>query len=197
MSKYEGGSLMKKTLIAALLFVVWLGVSVTVAAENAPTESQAESACGDFHTQFKSIRTSKDHPLAPAVNGMAQVYVIEEYVYPQNIFGHFGVPTPTIRVGMDGHWMGADQDNSYMFFSAVAGNHHLCVQWQSKKKLFSKEVSVFGFNAEPNHATYFLVRIVARTSNPVWFTLDLAPINRDEAMLLIAQYPHSVSMVEK
>lgn len=188
---------MKKISIVMLLFLALVGVSTTVHAENAPSEKQAESACGDSHVNFKVARNPKDHPLAPEVNGKSQVYVIEEYLFPQSVFGHFGAPTPTIRIGMDGRWMGADQDNSYIFFPVDAGNHHLCIQWQSKLKRFSEEVSLTGFKADTGHATYFLARIVARVSNPVWFTLDLEPVNSDQAMLLLARYPHSISTLEK
>lgn len=185
---------MKKISIVALLFLALVSVSVTVAAENAPTEKQAVSACGDSHATFKVTRNPKDHPLAPAVTGKAQVYIIEEFEKPWNEIGN-----PTIRVGMDGSWIGANQGGSYLFSQVDPGEHHLCVNWQSKLKQLNKLIALTDFKAKPGQAYYFRSRFLMTyvLNDGPFYTLDLEPINSDEAMLLLARYPHSVSTLEK
>lgn len=87
---------------------------------------QPESACGPFDVKF-NVKTSANLNPPAAEAGSAQVYVAEDRT-------PLGVPTsgvnPTIRLGMDSQWMGADHGNSYLYFGVKPGEHHLCANWQ-------------------------------------------------------------------
>jgi hypothetical protein len=74
-------------------------------AQNAPTVKQAETACGSFDLDFDVKTEAHQHQLAPAEAGKAQIYVIEDWDWRDR--GR--INRPTVRVGMDGKWMGADQ----------------------------------------------------------------------------------------
>ena len=161
------------------------------AAQQASTVKQAESACGSFHVNFKVDTSAHQHPLAPLMAGKAQVYVIEDW--DPSDTGR--INRPTIRIGMDGKWMGATQGNAYIFFSAEPGEHHLCVNWKSGLGSSNNLVAVYGFHAKPDQ-TYYLRASLPRGQG-IQFTLTLGPLNIDEARLLLAQYPHAVSTVKK
>jgi len=168
---------------------VCLVVAPFAVAQNAPTVKQAESACGSFDVKFNVKTDAKQHPLAPAETGKAQIYVIEDWDWVDT--GRSG--RPTIRVGIDGKWMGATQGDSYTFFSADPGEHHLCVNWQTSFRS-SRSVAVYGFEAKPNQAYYFRARFTNLAIEP---GMVLEPLNLDEAQLLLARYPHANSTVKK
>lgn len=167
------------------------------AAQNAPTVKQAESACGSFHINFHVDESAPEHVLAPVVAGKAQIYVIEDFIQPPTFqIGHFA---PTVRIGVDGQWVGADRGSSYLFLELDPGEHHLCVNWQSKFRRLSKLVSVTQLIVQPNRTYYFRARILTRDiyEGSSWYTLDLEPIDVDKAELLLAQYPHAKSSIAK
>ncbi|HVC90630.1 MAG TPA: hypothetical protein VND66_08410 [Acidobacteriaceae bacterium] len=175
---------------ACVLFVCLL-LPWIATAQNAPTVRQAESACGSLHVNFHVDRSGSQHPLATPIAGKAQVYIIEDWI-PPGISNLFNI-SPTIRVGLDGKWMGADQENSYLFFAVESGEHHLCVSTQSKVHQ-PHDVALYGFNAKPDQRYFFRVRM-PRIGNTTALLLD--PLNIDEAQLLLARYPHASSTVKK
>lgn len=170
-------------------FVCLVAVPFAVA-QNAPTVKQTESACGSLNTKFRVKTDPAQHPLAPAAAGKAQVYVIEDW-NPLDT-GRRG--RPTIRVGMDGKWMGADQGDSYIFFPAEPGQHHLCVSWQIRYKS-SRAVGVYGFEAKPDQTYYFRAEMLR--DDDIVLSPTPAPLNLDEAQLLLAEYPHATSTAKK
>lgn len=174
---------------AFLLLLCSVATTFTLA-QNAPTVKEAKSACGPFNVNFHVDRGGHRHPLATAITGRAQVYIVEYWLPPGVLSWGFN---PTIRVGMDGKWMGADQGNSYMFFTVAAGQHHLCVSTQSKITQ-PHEVVLYGFNAKPDQVYFFRVRMpdIGKTTG-----LLLDPLNIDEAQLLVAEYPHATSTANK
>jgi len=171
-------------------FFVCLVVAPFAVAQNAPTVKQAESACGLFDVKFDVKTAAHQHPVPPAEAGKAQIYVIEDWS-PLDT-GRIG--RPTIRVGVDGTWMGADQGNSYIFFSADPGEHHLCVSWQPGIGNSRDLIAVYGFEAKPAQTYYFRARMA---NLPNGLGILLAPLNIDEAQLLLAQYPHATSTPKK
>jgi len=62
----------------------------------------------------------KQRPGAPPEAGKALVYIFEDMVHG-----------PTMRVGLDGAWIGANKGKSYFFFSVHPGDHQVCTNWQS------------------------------------------------------------------
>ncbi len=105
---------------------------------------------------------------------------------------------PTIRIGLDGAWMGATRANSYIAFSVDPGEHHLCTNWQSHFKRLSREAAFTGFTAEAGKTYYFRARIGYETVGAATtMTLDLDPVNADEGKYLVASNPPSTSHPQK
>ena len=173
------------------IFFVLASLMPFATAQNAPTVQQAESACGSFHVNFHVDKSGSQHPLATPIAGKAQVYIIEDWI-PPGVSNLFNI-SPTIRVGLDGKWVGADQENSYLFFIVEPGEHHLCVSTQSKFHQ-PHDVALYGFNAKPERRYFFRVRM-PRIGNTT--ALLLEQLNFDEANLLIAAYPNVTSTAHK
>jgi hypothetical protein len=97
----------------------------------------------------------------------------------------------TARIGVDGTWVAATRGNSYLSFSVAPGGHHLCTDWLSDWLPNGRIVSVAPLNAEAGKTYYIRIRISgARNEKPA---IDLDPLNTDEAKLMLASSPLSVS----
>jgi len=165
-----------------LLVVILLSLPV-LAGDHAPVAA-ARAACGSDSVKF-SVKASPGQQPAPQLEpGKALVYVVEEYDRPGNELGK-----PTIRVGLDGSWVGANRSTSYLFFSVDPGELHLCSDWQSQPPWFHVRESLAILRAEPDQTYYFRARVIEHSS-PVW-TLDLERVNGDEGRLLVETSPLS------
>lgn len=172
-----------------ILFVCFAIASPVFSQQNS---TAPDAACGPASVKF-DVKTQKgaQPPISPS-DGKALIYIIEDYQKPTNQLGG----GPIVKIGMDGQWIGALKGNSYLLISADAGPHHLCVNWQSVLKRFSKLVSLNDVNAQPGSAYYFRARtMMASIEGP--FTLDLQRINPAEANLLLSKYPLAISKAKK
>jgi hypothetical protein len=133
------------------------------------------SSCGPARVQL-DVKRDKAQPLSEVEPGKALVYVV----------GNAG----TIRVGLDGAWIGANQGNSHFSFSVAPGEHHLCSNVQSKAADYSSLYSLANFTAEAGTIYYFRTR--AWTSSTAVF-LDLEALNSDEGRYLVAETPPVIS----
>jgi len=151
----------------------------------------AQGACGPADVHFDA-HTSAGQP-AVLEPGKALVYVSEVF---KKVPGELG--NPTIRIGLDGTWMGATRANSYISFAVEPGEHHLCTNWQSHLKRLSREASFTSFTAEAGH-TYYFRSLVSYQSvgTATTMMLDLQPVNPDEGKYLVASNPESTSRPHK
>jgi len=171
-----------KLAIAVLLF------AISALAQDQPALKQAESACGPANVNFDA-QASTNKPPEKMETGKAIVYVTEVF---QKAPGEMG--NPTLRVGLDGTWMGATRSNSYVSFSVNPGEHHLCTNWQSHFKRLSREAAFTSFTAEAGKRYYFRARVTYNSAyNGTSMSLDLEPINPDEGQFLVASNGLSVS----
>jgi hypothetical protein len=145
----------------------------------------AQSACGPVAVNYEAKRDTSPHALAQPLDGKALVYVIQDIGVNRCVGSCL-----TVRVGMDGAWVGANEHNSYFSFSADPGEHHLCVNRQSHFKIASQMVALAHFTAEPGKIYYFRART---HGNETEAFLDLDPIDSDQGRLFVASYPLSVS----
>ncbi len=145
--------------------------------------------CGPAETKF-DVQDGKPGGLeANPSEGKAAVYIIGYF----NSAAKKG--TPTIRIGLDGSWIGATKHNAYLRAEIEPGNHHYCAEWQSIFKRLSDEVALYNFIAEPGHV-YFLRAAVhsdAAVGSVVYSYLDLAPVSEDEGRLLLSESVQAVS----
>jgi hypothetical protein len=146
-----------------------------------------EAACGasDVNFQVKSDLQGKHLPEVAA--GKAVVY----FVQTQKIAALNRI---TAKIGLDGAWVGANQGDSYFSVTVDPGEHHLCARWQFDFARL-QEVSLNNLTAESGKTYYFLVRITGDGQGV--YSLDLVKLNGDEAQLLIAKSPFSISRAKK
>jgi hypothetical protein len=171
-----------KVLLALILFA-----RPCLAQTNVPP-TNPEAACGANDVEF-SVKPDPrgENPPAPDP-GKALVYFVETQKI-DDLVGNI-----TVKIALDGAWVGASQGDSHFFVTAEPGEHHLCASWQSS--LASRQqVSLHNLTAEAGKTYYFRIRIVGDGRAP--YSFDLVRLNSDEAQLLIARSPYSVSRAKK
>jgi hypothetical protein len=104
-------------MIAALL----LFVALPVFAQNPDLIPHAQPACGATSAQFQVTR-SNTHTEPQVDPGKALIYLVEEQKFR-------AFRDVTVRVGLDGQWVGATRGASYLSFAVEPGEHHLCVDF--------------------------------------------------------------------
>jgi hypothetical protein len=176
-----------KALLAVILF------AVSAFAQGQSAIATPEAACGPKEAQFDT-KTAKGEALAQPDAGKSLVYVVEVF---DKVVGELS--RPTLRVGLDGKWAGADKGNSYLSFSVDPGEHHLCANWQSRLKRLSKEAAFTSFTADAGQVYYFRARITEHggSTGASNFSLDLEPVNGDEGKYLVASSAFSASQLKK
>jgi hypothetical protein len=172
-----------KSALALVLFFL----AVSAFAQNT-TLTPSEAACGPLDAKFDA-QTVAPQPAAQPDASKALVYVAEDFSKAPGELAN-----PTLRVGVDGAWMGATRTNSYLSFTVEPGEHHLCSSWQSHLRRLSKLAAFSGFTAESGKVYYFRERITySGYGNAATMVLDLEPVNPDEGQFLVASYKPSAS----
>jgi hypothetical protein len=162
------------------LFCLFL--SLPAVAQNPSTDVTA--ACGSQKIAF--VAHEGGAPIAPALPeaGKALVYFIQdngELADDQ----HY-----TLKIGMDGAWVGAYKNNSVFTVSVAPGEHHVCANVQSN---FDQGLNfAFAhFTAEAGKVYYFRTRFfgvfLGSPQHPG--RLDLDQPDSDQANFLVATYP--------
>jgi hypothetical protein len=164
--------------LVTLLFVA------TAFAQVPPAPSTA--ACGPENVSFKVKLDESQHTLAQPDPGRARVYFFHD--------AGTGVTLgyPTVKLAMDGAWLGANHGNSYFSVSVEPGEHHVCVTLQSS--LVAQRVELAHFTAEAEKIYYYRTRLVMSRSVEL---LELDPIDSDQGKYLIASFSLSVSNPKK
>lgn len=193
-----------KNALAILLFTIsacFLGVSAhaqDLSQIDWSALADAEAACGPFNSKFVVKTQAGPHTLRQPDPGKALVYVVEEQKFK-------AVLDVAARVGLDGTWVGANRGDSYFVFSVEPGEHHLCTDWISSFLPNGRIVPLAPLIAEVGKTYYFRVRTSGgpgalgdgRWQSADAATIDLDPVNSDEAKLLIASSLLSVSHPKK
>ena len=169
-----------KTPLVSILFCL-----PALAADQSPAAAAANTACGPDQVKF-SVKSGDGQSPAPQPEpGKALVYVVEQYDRPGNELGK-----PTIRIGLDGSWVGANRSTSHLFFPVEPGEHHLCSDWQSIPPTIARlKPSLAILTAQPGQTYYFRARVIEHSLS-LW-TLDLEPVNSDEGRMLVETSPLS------
>jgi hypothetical protein len=180
-----------KTISALLLFSLVL--PAIVFAQESSSPSRVDAACGPSEVQFDASAAAGQPPSQPEA-GKALVYVIEDFRRAPAELAN-----PTIRVGVDGQWMGAVRGDTYIVLSLDPGEHHLCTRWQSSFKRLSSLVSFHHLDAEVGKTYYYRARITYSlygngTAN---MNLDLDPVDSDEGRYLVVSSQMSDSHPHK
>jgi hypothetical protein len=161
-----------------------IALAVLLASTSASQERKGDrigDSCGPDDIHFEA-HASKHQSDTMADSGKVRLYVIQIIRTP------FYMPeSPTIRVGVDGRWIGATRGNSYVSASLDAGEHHLCVQWQSSLKSRSGKRAFASFNGQPG-ALYFRSLFIKRGH-----ILKLERVDPNEGRGLLLSSPASIS----
>jgi hypothetical protein len=144
------------------------------------------SACGHENVSFKVKLDESQHTLAQPDPGKARVYFVHD-AGTSITLGY-----PTVKLAMDGAWVGANHGNSYFSVSVEPGEHHVCVTLQSS--LVAQRVELAHFTAEAEKVYYYRTQLVTSRSVEL---LELEPIDSDQGKYLIATFPLSVSQPKK
>lgn len=169
-----------------LLMIPFLLTSATFAQDSSAVAA-AESACGPRDTKFEVDTNKTRQAVSQPEADKALVYVIEDLGELE--CKHLCQLT---KVGLDGTWVGANKGSSYFSFSVSPGEHHLCLNWQSRIGWYSRAVALSNFTADAGKVYYFRARTFFGWRGEE-YTFDLDQINSDQGKLLVASYPHSVS----
>jgi Protein of unknown function (DUF2846) len=167
-----------KSMLFVCLFTLF---AAPVFAQEEAMTARTAAGCGADNVQY-DVKTDKtQHPLGQVPDGKALVYIFEQ---EKTNAEAFKIGAATIRVGLDGHWIGANHGNTYFYFPVDPGDHSICANWQSSIMKLAKLASAASLTAEPGQAYYFQVRVDERShDNPnVW----VEPVDPAEAKLLIA-----------
>jgi hypothetical protein len=165
-----------------LLGVVLLSLSVSFAhAQDPGTVAAAGAACGAGNVEFDVKTDKSQHPTLEPETGKAVVYVIAGI--PREAIIHL-----TVRVGLDGVWVGANQESSYFAFPVDPGVHHICARVQSSASVSAQLISLHRLTAEAGRVYYFRIA----TDNK-GYSLVLQPVDEDEGQYLVRTSAHSSS----
>ncbi len=158
--------------------------AASASAQVPPVGSTA--ACGHENVSFKVKLDESQHTLAQPDPGEARVYFLHD-AGTSITLGY-----PTVKLAMDGAWVGANHGNSYFSVSVEPGEHHVCVTLQSS--LVAQRVELAHFTAEAEKVYYYRTQLVTSRSVEL---LELEPIDSDQGKYLIATFPLSVSQLKK
>jgi len=157
--------------------VVMLICASLLAAVQASAKTILPDACGDDSIKFDVSAKKNQPPPAPPADGKAQIVFIEN---ENQMIGPFMYAT--IRFGMDGAWVGANNNNSYFVVNVDPGVHHLCVSWQSAVGRIKKAIDVAKVTAEAGKIYYFAadVKVTAAGEHNVNIDFGLSQLDDDE-----------------
>lgn len=142
---------------AALVLILF---AASAFAQDQAAVTAAQSACGPKDVKFSVKPDATQHPAPQPEPGRALIYVVEDLGQCSECTGHgntflTNVSMALTKMGMDGTWMGANRGNSYLFFAADPGEHHLCINWQSALEVRNRAYAMANFTAEEGKIYYF------------------------------------------
>jgi Protein of unknown function (DUF2846) len=137
---------------AILQAVVFLSASVALA-QDQEAAGRAAAGCGPNPQHFE-VKTDRNlHPAGQPEANKALVYVFAD---EDRVNVGFHVGGLTMRVGLDGAWIGASDWKSYFFFPVDPGDHRLCTSQQSALKSRTDIAAAASFTAEAGKIYYLL-----------------------------------------
>ncbi len=169
-----------------------LAVMILAASASAQGRSfRIASACGPKNVSFDVKLDESRHTPTQPEPGKAIVYFIQDDG-PWGEHQHH-----TLKIALDGAWVGAYKWNSYFSVPVKPGVHHVCANVQSNYPVGS-QIALAHFTAEPGETYYFRTRFLNGMNGmdiPSYVELDA--LDSDEGKYLIAFYPLSISPAER
>ncbi len=185
----------------------WMKTAVMIAilsamafAQDPAAVESIQAACGPPSVNFSVNTDTPQRPNAQPVPGKGMVFVVEDLGQcidcegTRSPFSFTNVQSAITKVGVDGAWVGANKGNSYLSFAVTPGEHHLCINWQSRISERSRAFAFANFTAEAGKTYYFRERVFPGRDD---YSFDLDKVNSDEGKYLVASSPYSVSKTKK
>lgn len=166
-----------------IVFVILLSAA-SACAQTSPALPTA--ACGPESVSFNVKRDDSQHQLVPPDPGKARIYFVHD-AGTGSVLAY-----PTVKLAIDGAWVGANHGNSYFSVSLEPGEHHVCVTLQSS--LVAQRVELAHLTAEAGKTYYYRTQLVTSRSVEL---LELDMIDSDQGKYLIDSFPLSVSSPKK
>jgi len=177
---------MIKALVVVLLFAgpLW--------AQDQAAHALATAGCGPNKVEFEVKRDKNLHLKGQVEPGKALAYVFVDETRDTDMH-YFG--SATVRLGIDGAWVGATQHQSYFFFPVEPGGHRMCAGWQSKFARIEKVRTAASFSVQAGEVYYF--RVVSEMRRKRESAIKIEPLDSAEGELLIANFGLSTSKTKK
>jgi hypothetical protein len=172
-----------KTTLSIFLFCLLLAPVAQSSAATLP------DSCGKDSVQFDVVAKKSKARLPPPPAGKAQIILLENENEMIGPFMH-----ATVRFGMDGAWVGADNGTSYFVLEVTPGLHHLCASWQSAFRRLKRDVDLTSFTAEPGKDYYFSADVTVASKEEVLF--GLSQLNDDKGQYRTQLAKFAVSKVK-
>lgn len=170
-------------------------------AQDGAAVAAAEAACGPREVNFDVKQDTTKRPIPEADSAKALLYVVEDLGQCPDCGRGMGlgqiatdVSGALTKVGMDGSWVGANQGSSYFFLSVEPGEHHLCMNWQSRMAERSRAYAMANLTAEAGKTYYFRARVFPGEHD---YSFDLDLVNSDQGKFLVASSSFSVWRARK
>jgi hypothetical protein len=186
-----------RTLLALVLFAL---PAVPAHAQDQSATGLAGSGCGPDKIHFDVKTDRHQHTESLPKPGEALVYVFEQVKLDGD---ELPVNLATVRVGLDGQWVGANHGRSYLSFAVDPGEHSICASWQTtwvkvaRLAPPSNLASAANLTAEAGKVYYFEANVDERNSEHRQPRVQLEAIDAAEGTLLSANSSESKSRPKK
>ena len=174
------------------LLLTWFLLAMPVFGQDQATDLRTQAGCGPADMKFDVKVDKKQHAVTQPEAGKALVYVIEEYQSDPHFqtIGHV-----TTRVGLDGKWVGATHEGSYISFPVEAGNRRMCSDVQSMFAAARKLSGAVELDAEAGKIYYYRVVVADEREKQAW--LQVKRMDEAEGLLMVSKSGQSSWKVKK
>ncbi|MFZ0395185.1 MAG: hypothetical protein WCF17_08905 [Terracidiphilus sp.] len=143
------------------------------------------AACGPAGTAFKVKLDKSLHSVEPPDAGRARIYFIHDAATAGDIMP---LTYPTVKMAMDGSWVGANRGNSFFQVDASPGEHHFCAVLQTS--FLDPRVELAHLIVEAGKTYFYRTQLLLSGEVDV---LELDPVDSDEGRYLVSTFPMSLS----
>src|SRR5580704_6216207 len=165
--------------LTSVLFAAAVLAAAGFSAASSFAQDQAAAArtaagCGPSQTQFDVKLDDTLHIPAQPEEGKAVVYVFED-----------DFTGPTMRIGVDGTWVGATNGKSFIYFTLAPGEHSVCTEWQSNvfKKTSERVGAAKSLSVEAGKVYYLRMTFEEVTQASGRIKLELADYAEGQFLL--------------
>jgi hypothetical protein len=161
-----------------------IAVLVLLLAASTGFAQSPTAACGPAGTEFKVSLDKAPHTVSPPGADRARIY----FIHDAGTLAKVPLAYPTVKVGIDGAWIGANHGDSFFWIDVAPGEHHICAALQTS--MMSNRVELAHFNAEAGRTYFYRTRLVLSGAVEL---LELERVDSDEGAYLASQYALSKS----